>query len=575
MSDEWIQGRFVGVYTGSRLARESGDPSGARRFSFEIRSGSVRDFELVPEPLETDPPGEPKEIRQVRIERVALPLLDGAAASERPLFDVRLRDWRLRHPAESRGRSFGTIEGTIQARLTPPPVRERAAGPAPQRERAGAAAASGVPETHAGVVYARLRWTLALLVLGAVTFAFALACGGAAATLWGAPVGLALLLRRLTRRLAFGPAALHAWLGVAILLGQGVWHAEPVLAWWRAGCGAAALASLPWLAAPVVAAGLVRARWAPVLSAAGWAVVVCASCWPLAGGCAAPAEAAAPAPPPAHAPRPRTGPDGRWPVMPSGAAVAPGAPRAAGIAPLASGGATAGGASAPAGAPGAPDGTALSGLAGAVGSAGLAAGESAGPETPPAVPSGRPAQQSLPPASARPASRVPQSLRGGWVAADHARAARELVRISVEHANRRPEAFFGPAAGSRRVYLPTDPIFDAGGDQILPAGQVELSRLANLLSLHPERPAVLEVHTDAAGDPRAQLDLSVRRALAVHEWLLDRGHLAPGQLQVRGLGGTRPLVPPDGSFAAQQPNRRLEAWLVGPGSILGGEEGRP
>ena len=152
-------------------------------------------------------------------------------------------------------------------------------------------------------------------------------------------------------------------------------------------------------------------------------------------------------------------------------------------------------------------------------------------------------------------------IPGGWVSADHARAERRLARISVEHANRRPDAFFNTSSPPR-VYLPTDGVFENGRAQIRSRGGLELSRLANLLALHPERPVVLEVHTDSNGRPDQQQALSQERAEAVLGWLTDRGHLAPSQLQVEGHGGSRPLVPPDGSYAAQEPNRRIEMRLV-------------
>ena len=111
MAEEWIQGRFEGVYTGERRPGDPADPPGARRFGFEIESGVVTGLELIAAPLDTDLPGEQKQLRQERVKRVRLPLVDGEAPRERPLFDVRIRDWKLMHPAEHEGRSFGTVVG--------------------------------------------------------------------------------------------------------------------------------------------------------------------------------------------------------------------------------------------------------------------------------------------------------------------------------------------------------------------------------------------------------------------------------------------------------------------------------
>ena len=108
----------------------------------------------------------------------------------------------------------------------------------------------------------------------------------------------------------------------------------------------------------------------------------------------------------------------------------------------------------------------------------------------------------------------------------------------------------------------TDPIFRDGSAQIQRKGALELGRLAALLNLHPERRVGLEVHTDSGGGLEEQMGLSERRADAVRKWLIDRGHLAREQLESVGLGGAQPIVPPDGSYAAQQPNRRIEVRLL-------------
>lgn len=158
------------------------------------------------------------------------------------------------------------------------------------------------------------------------------------------------------------------------------------------------------------------------------------------------------------------------------------------------------------------------------------------------------------------AGRVTQ-IPGGWVAPDHRRAERDVVLISVEQTNRTPDLFFA-SDGRRRVYLPTDPVFEDGAAKLGPSADLELTRLAAVLSLHLQRRVVLELHTDSAGVPEAQQALAQRRAARLREWLLDRGHLSPQPFDVAAVGGTYPLVPPDGSYAAQQSNRRIEVRLV-------------
>jgi outer membrane protein OmpA-like peptidoglycan-associated protein len=149
---------------------------------------------------------------------------------------------------------------------------------------------------------------------------------------------------------------------------------------------------------------------------------------------------------------------------------------------------------------------------------------------------------------------------GGWIAEGDLSPEPGSLRMSLEQANRDPEAFFA-AAEPRRVYVPTDDIFATGSADLVRGGDLELARLANLLKLHPERPVVIEVHNDAAaGD--TQRWLSQRRADAVRTWLIHRGHLAAEQLRFELRGGDVPLVPADGSYAERRPNRRLELRLA-------------
>ena len=151
-------------------------------------------------------------------------------------------------------------------------------------------------------------------------------------------------------------------------------------------------------------------------------------------------------------------------------------------------------------------------------------------------------------------------VEGGWLSPDHRRAPRELVLISIEQANRTPALFF-EGGGAHRVYVPTDPIFDEASSTLRAEAPLVLARVAALLSLESQARLLLEVHSDAAGAPENQIELTRRRAEIVRSWLVDRGHILPNRFEMRAIGGSRPLVPPDGNYAAQQPNRRIEIRL--------------
>ena len=623
MSEQWIEGRFEGTYAGNRVV---GVPAlrGEKRFHLEVQGGVVRGVAPVAPPaIESAADGENRrEIRQPRLSDVAI-ACDTEPGGERiaTLYDVRIVDFRLRHPAEVRGRALGTVRGTIRARLTPPPplarevdVASTPVGSGPVMAKVHRASRHGtVAETNAAY-YARTLWWTALVGLVAGSLGLALACGKSTAGLWLGPLLAALVIRRALKQFAIGHTKTGHALGVALLGAQAFWLLEPATIGGAFGCSAPIEGHLAWLAAPIFVAALVRLRWPLILTAGVWTVVLCTGCAEIggAGTSTSPTESAE-----SPVPLARTDAQGRWPAMPRDwMADLPSLGHLAGLigsTRIADGRTgpdtvserqgvpsqrllhddalpnpereTAFPATNSQGAPGPMRSDASHSPADSsetAGHAGAAIGNDAtrGPGSvdptlsPPRAaerlgPQGTPLPRVSGPdaapsragatASARPA--VPTATGGGWVALDHRRAERDLVRISLEHANRMPESFFD-SGGARRVYLPTDPIFEPGGSQIRSQGALQLSRLAALLSASPGQRVVIDVHTDAGGSAEAQQGLSERRAEGVRRWLLDRGHLAAEQIEVRGVGGVHPLVPPDGSYAAQQPNRRLEVRLT-------------
>jgi len=622
VSEEWIRGEFEGTYVGERLS-SSPDTGEARRFSIEVHSGAVRDFELLSsESIADELEEEGESIRQVRVRRVMLGEPDeGEDPRETTLFDVRISDFRLRRPAESDKRSYGTVEGTIRARLLPPgsapldtlqpaPDLDRAVPPPSQKRARPAgrrARRTARPEhleaPNAAEQYARARWWVALLGFAGVGLVLAVACGPSIAALWAVPIFVAMVVRRGLGRFALSQPWLHWPLGVVLVAAQLWVLALPLEIAWQQGCRVPIRADLLSLALPILGAALLRRRGWAMLTTLLWTGVMCTWCSQLDGTCtgvpafadsgAHEAPDSTEAEPPSWESPPRTDPSGRWPAVPGMPRRESGAPGTRG--PMS--GPTYG---SPLGVPGSASSTRSNAPGGPIviqpGASSAAAGDpvviephaspgpasNAGPvhiviepgdgsaSSPSlvsrpgiAAPAAPIDAYPLPASSTSPGvtSGRPADPDGGWVSPDHRRIPRDLVLISVEHANRVPDSFFENGE-TRRVYLPTDSIFEGGGSRIRASGALDLSRLAALLSLHPERQVAIEVHTDAAGSVEAQLELSQRRAGAVQRWLVDRGHLRPEQLQAAGVGGKRPLVPPDGSYAAQQPNRRLEVRLI-------------
>ncbi|GGB32637.1 hypothetical protein GCM10011316_00930 [Roseibium aquae] len=125
--------------------------------------------------------------------------------------------------------------------------------------------------------------------------------------------------------------------------------------------------------------------------------------------------------------------------------------------------------------------------------------------------------------------------------------------------------------GDRFVFQ-SEVLFDSGSDQINPAGQDELDKLAaaiNELSVQipDEISWVLRVdgHTDArplsgTGRFRNNWDLSAARAISVVRYLIDQG-VAPDRLVAAGFGEFQPLEEGDSPEVLAR-NRRIELKLT-------------
>ena len=71
---------------------------------------------------------------------------------------------------------------------------------------------------------------------------------------------------------------------------------------------------------------------------------------------------------------------------------------------------------------------------------------------------------------------------------------------------------------------------------------------------------LLEGHTDLIGDPEYNQALSLNRATAIRNWLLDALRLDSERIKVIGHGKTKPLVT-SGTAEEQAVNRRVEVTI--------------
>ena len=75
---------------------------------------------------------------------------------------------------------------------------------------------------------------------------------------------------------------------------------------------------------------------------------------------------------------------------------------------------------------------------------------------------------------------------------------------------------------------------------------------------------LIKGHTDSTGSDKYNQDLSVRRAIAVREYLINRFNVALSRIEITGLGEKVPLSYADNSTeAGRQLNRRVEFNRIG------------
>jgi outer membrane protein OmpA-like peptidoglycan-associated protein/flagellar hook assembly protein FlgD len=102
--------------------------------------------------------------------------------------------------------------------------------------------------------------------------------------------------------------------------------------------------------------------------------------------------------------------------------------------------------------------------------------------------------------------------------------------------------------------------FAFGSEDLLHKGKVILDRVYQILQKYESYDVLIEGHTDDIGKEEYNLDLSERRARAVHDYLVSRG-IRIDRLKYVGMGETVPLYPND-SDENRRRNRRVEFMLI-------------
>jgi len=105
-----------------------------------------------------------------------------------------------------------------------------------------------------------------------------------------------------------------------------------------------------------------------------------------------------------------------------------------------------------------------------------------------------------------------------------------------------------------------DVTFDTNSTVVRPGLQSEINRVAGVLSQYTQTLVRVEGHTDSVGTNEYNQDLSVRRAMAVKNLLVQRG-IADSRIDSVGYGETMPVATND-TEAGRQRNRRVEIKIA-------------
>jgi outer membrane protein OmpA-like peptidoglycan-associated protein len=112
-----------------------------------------------------------------------------------------------------------------------------------------------------------------------------------------------------------------------------------------------------------------------------------------------------------------------------------------------------------------------------------------------------------------------------------------------------------------------DVLFETDRAELKPGAERALDGLVRALRDDPAASVSIEGHTDSVGGRDYNIDLSLRRAETVKDYLASRG-IDPGRVSARGLGADYPVAS-NATEAGRQQNRRVEVVVQTQVATLG------
>lgn len=104
-------------------------------------------------------------------------------------------------------------------------------------------------------------------------------------------------------------------------------------------------------------------------------------------------------------------------------------------------------------------------------------------------------------------------------------------------------------------------LFKTGSAMLGPGTNRLLVQALEMVKAHPDKRVLVAGYTDNLGNPQANIKLSMARAQAVRDWLVDASGLPITRFAIQGYGDTRPKVSND-TASGRAVNRRVEITLI-------------
>ncbi len=109
----------------------------------------------------------------------------------------------------------------------------------------------------------------------------------------------------------------------------------------------------------------------------------------------------------------------------------------------------------------------------------------------------------------------------------------------------------------RKTMLPSDLLFDFNKSELRESAKVGMMKLCLLIDQNPGLYCWIEGHTDLVGGDEFNLNLSIKRAEAVRNYLVNSLKVDGSKIITRGFGRYQPVVT-TGNAQQQSANRRVE-----------------